>query len=49
MIQFQSDPFNMIEARLSRLKNMCKNKETLPTQSLTTPNTSNHIDKNKES
>ena len=31
MIQFQNDPFNMIEARLSRLENMCKNKETLPT------------------
>ena len=26
MIQFQSDPFNMIEARLSRLENMCRNK-----------------------
>ena len=33
MIQFQSDPFNLIEARLSRLENMCRNKETLPTQS----------------
>ena len=33
MIQFQSDPLNMIEARLSRLKNMRRNKKTLPTQS----------------
>ena len=37
MIQFQSDPFNMIEARLSWLENMCRNNETLPTQSLTIP------------
>ena len=48
MIQFQSDPFTMIEARLSRLENLCRNKETLPTKSLTTPNTSNHIDENQE-
>ena len=40
MIQFQSDPFNMVEARLSQLENVCRNKETLPTQSLTIPNTS---------
>ena len=49
MIQFQSDPFDMIEARLSRLENMCRNKETLPTKSLNIPNTSSHIDENKES
>jgi len=49
MIQFQSDPFNMMEARLSRLENMCRNKETLPTQSLTTPNFSIHIDENQVS
>ena len=49
MIQFQNDPFNMIESRLNRLENMCRNKKTLPTQSLTTPNTSNHIDENQES
>ena len=29
MIQFQNDPLNMIEARLSRLENMRRNKETL--------------------
>ena len=28
---------------------MCRNKETLPTQSLTIPNTSNHIDENQKS
>ena len=39
----------MIEARLSRLKNMRKNKETLPTQFLTIPDTSNHINENQES
>jgi len=49
MIQFQSDPFNMIEARLSRLENICRNKETLPTQSLTISNASNHIDENQKS
>ena len=49
MIQFQSGSFNMIEARLSRLENMCRNKETLPTQSLTIPDTSSHIDDNQES
>ena len=49
MIQFQSDPFNMIEARLSRLENMCRNKETLPTQSLTIFDTSRHIDENQKS
>ena len=48
MIQFQNDPLYMIEARLSRLKNMRRNKETLPTQSLTILDTSNHIDENKE-
>ena len=31
MIQFQNDALNMIEVRLSRLKNMRKNKKTLPT------------------
>ena len=49
MIQFQNDPLDMIEARLSRLKNMSRNKETLPIRSLTIPNTSNHIDENQES
>ena len=34
MIQFQSDPLDMIEVRLSRLKNMRRNKETLPTPNL---------------
>ena len=47
MIQFQSDPFNMIEA--SRLENMCRNKETLPTQYLTIPNTSNHVNESQKS
>ena len=42
MIQFQNDLFNMIEARLSHLENMCRNEETLPT-------TSNHIDENQKS
>ena len=49
MIQFQSDLLNMIEVRLSQLKNMRRNKKTLPTQSLTIPDPSNHIDENKES
>ena len=49
MTQFQSDPLNIIEVRLSRLENMCKNKKTLPTQSLTIPDTSSHIDENEES
>ena len=49
MIQFQNDPLNMIEVRLSRLKNIRRNKETLPTQSLIIPNTSSHIDENQES
>ena len=48
MIQFQSDPLDMIEARLSWLENMRRNKETLPTQSLTIPDTSSHIDENQE-
>ena len=48
MIQFQ-DPLNMIEVRLSPLKNMRRNKKTLPTQSLTIPDNSSHIDENKES
>ena len=39
----------MIEARLSPLENMRRNKETLPTQSLTIPDTPSHIDKNQES
>ena len=46
MIQYQNDPLDMIEERISRLENMCKKKETLPIQSLTIPNTSNHIDEN---
>ena len=49
MIQFQSDSLNMIEARLSRLENMHRNKKTLPTQFLTIPNTSRYIDENQES
>ena len=46
MIQFQSDTLDMIEARLSRLENMRRNKKTLPTQSLTIFDTSSHIDEN---
>ena len=49
MIQFQNDPLDMIEARLSRLENMRRNKETLTTQSLTILDTSNHIKENQES
>jgi len=49
MIQFQSDPLDMIEVRLSRLENICRNKKTLPTQSLTVPDISSHIDENQES
>ena len=48
MIQFQSDPLDVIEVRLSRLETMRRNKETLPTQSLTVANTSNHIDENQK-
>ena len=40
---------DMIEARLSRLENMHRNEKTLPTQSLTIPDTSSHIDGNQES
>ena len=40
MIQFQSDPLDMIEAKLSRLENICRNKKTLPTQSLSIPDAS---------
>ena len=39
----------MIETRFSRLENMRRNKKTLPTQSLTILDTSNHIDENQES
>ena len=49
MNQFQNDPLDMIEVRLSRLKNKRRDKKTLPTQSLTIPDTSNHIDENQES
>ena len=49
MIQFQNDPLDMIEASLSRMKNMHRNKKTLPTQSLTIFDTSSHIDENQES
>ena len=49
MIQFQNDPLDMIEARLSRLKKLRRNKETLPIQSLTILNTSSHIDENQKS
>ena len=49
MIQFQSDPFDMIEARLSQLENMRRNEETLPTQFFIIPNTFSHIDENQES
>ena len=48
-IQCQNDPLDMIEVRISRLENMRRNKGTLPIQSLTFPNTSNHIDENQES
>ena len=47
-IQFPSDPLDMIEARLSQLENMRRNKETLPTQFLTIPDTSSHIEENQE-
>ena len=40
---------DMIETILSRLKNMHKNKKTPPTQSLTIPDSSSHIDGNQES
>ena len=43
MIQFQSDPLDIIEVRLSRMKNMRRNKEGLPTQSLTIPDTSSPV------
>jgi len=49
MIQFQSDPFDMIKVRFSRLENMRRSKKILPTQSLTIPDTSSHIDENKKS
>ena len=49
MIQCQNDPLDMIEARLSRLENMRRNKETLLTQSLTISNTFSHINENQES
>ena len=49
MFQCQNDSLDMIEARLSRLENMRRNKETLPTQSLTILDISSHIDKNQES
>ena len=39
----------MIEAKLSRLENIRRNKKTLPIQSLTISNTSSHIDENQES
>jgi len=48
-IQCQNDPLNMIEARLSRLENMRRNKETFPTQSLNILDTSSHIEENQES
>jgi len=43
MIQFQSDPFDMIEAILSRLENMRRNEKTLLTQFLTVPKTAGHM------
>ena len=49
MIQYQNDPLDMIEVRISRLENMRRKKKTLPIQSLTNPNTSSHIDENQES
>ena len=48
MIQSQNGPLDMIEARLSRLENMCRNKKTLHTQSLTILDTSSYIDENQE-
>ena len=44
-----SQSLNMIEVRLSRLENIRMNKKTLSTQSLTIPDTSNHIEENQES
>ena len=49
MIQCQNDLLDMIEERLSRLENMRRNKETLPTQSLNILDTSSHIKENQES
>jgi len=43
MIQFQSDPFDIIEARLSQLENVRRNDKTLPTQTLTIPDTSSIV------
>ena len=49
MIQFQSDPFHMIEARLSRLENKHRNEKILHTESLTIPDISSHIDESQKS
>ena len=49
MIKIQSDPFDMIEVRLSWLENMHRKVKTLLTQSLTIFGTCNHIDENQES
>jgi len=46
---FFTQSIDMIEASHSRLKNMHRNEETLPIQSLTIPDTSNHIDGNQKS
>ena len=48
-IQSQNDPLDMVEAKLSKLENMHRNKETLPTQSLIILDTLNHIIRNQES
>jgi len=52
MIQIKdsfTQSIDMIEARLSRLKNMYKNKQMLPTQFLTIFDTFSHINGNQES
>jgi len=49
MIQFQSNPLDIIEARLNRLENIRWNKKTLPTQSFTILDISSHIVENQES
>jgi len=49
MIQCQNDPLDTIETRLSRLKNILRNKKTLPIQSLNILDTSSHIEENQES
>jgi len=40
---------NRLEERISQLENMYRNEETLPTQSLTISDFTNHIDMDQES